>query len=771
MNKNNNIVYHESAFNHVTGKSVYVDDIQNVGNLLYGKVVFSPYAHARIISVNTEKAKKLKGVKAVLTYKDIPGMNNFGPVVHDEVCLAESKVEFIGQAVCIIAAETAEIAREAENLIKIEYRPLDAILDIETAIKTENLIAPQRKIERGDIITAFKNADNVIEGSLNIGGQEHWYLETQSCLCIPDEEYYKVYSSTQNPSETQLLVAEVLGLKSHNVEVEVKRMGGAFGGKETQANHYACWSALLSMKTQQPVKIVLNRDDDQKTTGKRHPFLVKYKAAYTNQGMISAIDVELNCNAGSSTDLTMAILERAMLHTENVYFIPDIKIIGRAYKTNMPSNTAFRGFGGPQGMAVIETVIDRIARNLEKDAAEIRFKNFYGTNERNTTPYGQVIENNRVFAVYNEIINSSDYYNRRKLVDDYNKNNKYEKKGLALTPVKFGISFTTAFLNQAGALVHIYKDGSVMVNHGGTEMGQGLHTKISQIAAAELGVTIDKIIVTATNTSKVPNTSPTAASSGTDINGMAVKNAIEKLKKRLSVVATHLINEQNDISKTKPEDIKFEKNIVSDKRHKHRKIKFDELVAKAYLQQTSLSATGFYKTPDIHFDRIKGTGKPFHYFSYAIAVSEVKIDVLTGEMKILRTDIVFDIGNPINKLIDLGQIEGGFIQGVGWCTSEELKYDEKGNLLNHSPDTYKIPLASNIPEDFRVRILDGIPNHNTIRRSKAIGEPPFMLAFSVWLAIKDAISYIANHKIEPQYQIPATNETILLAIEKMDESK
>lgn len=767
MKKKETIIPHESAYNHVSGRSVYVDDIQNFSRLLYGKIVYSPHAHARIISVNTSRAKRLRGVKAVLTAKDIPGTNNFGPVVHDEPCLAENEVLFIGQAVCIIAAETEEIARAAEKLIEIEYDPLPPVLDIETAIKKKSLIAPPRKIETGNIKEAFKKTPHSIQGTLNIGGQEHWYLETQSCLCIPDEGNYKLYSSTQNPSETQLLVAEVLGLQSHKVEVEVKRMGGAFGGKETQANHYACWAALLSHKTQQAVKIVLFRDDDQKTTGKRHPFLAYYKAAFDHNGLIQGIDLELNCNAGSSTDLTMAILERAMLHAENAYYIPHMRIRGKAYKTNLPSNTAFRGFGGPQGMAVIETIIDRIARKLGKDATEIRYRNFYGLKERNETPYGQTIENNRLFTIYNSIIRSSDYYLRREAIDKFNKAHTYLKRGMALTPVKFGISFTTSFLNQAGALVHIYKDGSVMVNHGGTEMGQGLHTKISQIAAAELGVTLDKIIVTPTNTSKVPNTSPTAASSGTDINGMAVKNAIEKLKRRLTEVSLEIFNTNRKTSLSREENIVFENNTITDIKNKERILEFDELVAKAYLKQTSLSATGFYKTPAIHFDRDKGTGKPFHYFSYAMAVSEVELDILTGAHRILRSDIVFDIGNPINKLIDTGQIEGGFVQGIGWCTTEELKYDSKGNLLNHSPDTYKIPLASDIPEDFRVKILKGIPNPNTIRKSKAIGEPPFMLCFSVWLAIKDAISAVANHKKEPEYSLPATNEVILLALDKL----
>jgi len=551
------------------------------------------------------------------------------------------------------------------------------------------------------------------------------------------------------------------------VEVEVKRMGGAFGGKETQGNHYACWCALLSHKTGQPVKISLFRDDDQKTTGKRHPFIIDYEVGFDDNGVICAVDVMQNANAGYATDLSMAILERAMLHAENAYYIPNMRIIGRCYKTNLPSNTAYRGFGGPQGMAAMETIIDRIARALGKDAAEIRYRNFYGINERNTTPYGQLIENNKIFTVYNKIIKSSDYYIRRETVNKFNAENTYLKRGLAITPVKFGISFTTSFLNQAGALVHIYKDGSVLLSHGGTEMGQGLHTKIMQIAAAELGVDINRIKVSPTNTSKVPNTSPTAASSGTDMNGMAVKNAIEKLKTRIAEVVANHFNHKKQKNISLVQNIIFDNDTIYDNTNKKNCLTFDEAIAMAYLKQTSLSATGFYKTPDVNFNRETGKGRPFHYYTFAMAVSEVEVDILTGYHKILRTDIVFDLGDSLNKLIDRGQIEGAFIQGVGWCTSEDMKYDKNGNLLNHSPDTYKIPTIADIPEDFRVSILDGIPNPNTIRRSKAVGEPPFMLCFSVWLAIKDAISAVAAHKKEPQFKIPATNETILYALENI----
>lgn len=619
-----------------------------------------------------------------------------------------------------------------------------------------------RKIECGNVEAGFSTSDHIIEGGLETGGQEHWYLETHSCLAVPGEgKEMMIYSSTQHPSETQTIVADVLGITKNEVEVEVRRMGGAFGGKETQANHIAAWSALLARKTGRPVKIHLTRDEDQIITGKRHPAHSQYKAGFDNEGKLIAIDVDLNLDAGSSADLTMAILERALFHIDNAYYIPNLRVIGNTWKTNKPSNTAFRGFGGPQGMAVIENIIDRIARFLGKDALEIRELNFYGDTVNNLTPYGQVIENNRLPALVERLTASSGYFHRRETINSFNGENTYLKKGMAMTPVKFGISFTTSFLNQAGALVNIYNDGTVIVNHGGTEMGQGLHTKIHGIAAAELGIDPGFIKVTATNTSKVPNTSATAASSGSDMNGMAVKDAITNLRRRLAGVAATVLDTED------ADNIVFEDDAVYHKDVPGKKIAFRDLVKKAYLERTSLSATGFYKTPDVFFDREAGKGKPFHYFAFGMAVSEVLLDTLTGSVAILRTDILHDAGKSLNERIDLGQVEGGFVQGMGWVTTEDLKYDPEGNLLNHSPDTYKIPTINDIPLDFRVELLKDVPNPNTIRQSKAVGEPPFMLAFSVWLAIKDAISALADHKFEPELPIPATNENILLCIESL----
>ena len=762
-----NLIHHDSAIKHVTGESVYVNDIAVYNQLLLGKVLYSKHAHAKITKLNIKKALKVKGVQAILTAKDIPGENQMGPVIHDEKCLAENEVTFVGQAVILIAAENENALHEAENLIEIIYEPLDAILDIETAIEKNNLIAAPRKIERGNIDEAFKASPHVISGELKTGGQEHWYLETQTALAIPCEgKEIFIHASSQNPTETQAIVAEVLGISKNEVEVEVKRMGGAFGGKESQGNHVAAWAALLANATKRPVKIHLFRDDDQIMTGKRHRYYSKYEIGFDNEGQILAYKVELNADAGAATDLSMAILERATLHADNSYYLPNVRIIGKAYKTNLPSNTAFRGFGGPQGMAVIETAIDRIARYLHKDSAEIRYKNFYKHDTNFFTPYGQKVEYNRLYAMYNKLIETSEYFKRKKEIEKFNKENEFYKRGIALTPVKFGISFTTSFLNQAGALVNIYTDGTVLVNHGGTEMGQGLHTKMLQVASAELGITTDKVRVNATNTSKVPNTSPTAASSGSDINGMAVKNAIDTIKSRLSEVAVSELEKKYSL-KTSKENIVFENNFIFDKEKSEQKISFSELVNTAYIKQISLSSTGYYRTPGIYFDKEKGQGNPFYYFAYGMSVSEVEIDVLTGQHKLLRTDIIHDVGDSLNEDLDIGQVEGGFVQGIGWVTTEELKWDKKGNLLTHSPDTYKIPTINDIPVDFRIELLKNASNEGTIRSSKAVGEPPFMHAFSVWLAIKDAISAVDEHRTEPEFALPATAEQILMSIENL----
>ena len=763
-----NNIPHDSAIKHVSGKSVYIDDIPVNSQLLHGHVLYSPHGHARIKSIDITEAKNLKGIHAILQAQDIPGQNQMGPVIHDEPCLADQTVNCVGQAILLIAADDEETARKAAQLIRIEYEVLEPILNLETAIEKGTLLAPPRTMQRGDADAALAKAPHTFKGEIRTGAQEHWYLETQSCLAIPGEGLeMNIYSSTQHPSETQAIVAEVLGLNKNEVVVETRRMGGAFGGKETQANHTAAWTALLANATKRPVKIRLFRDDDQKITGKRHPYLIRYEVGFDAQGRILALKFEQNADGGCATDLSIAILERAMLHADNAYFIPNMTVVGKAYRTNLPSNTAFRGFGGPQGVAGIETVIDRIARFLKLDAAEIRRINFYGTDKNNITHYGQEVELNRLFLIYDQLISTSDYLKRRKEVDAFNANNEFYKKGLALTPVKFGISFTTTFLNQAGALVNIYKDGTILVNHGGTEMGQGLNTKIAQIAAAELGVSLNRIKVNATNTSKVPNTSATAASAGTDLNGMAVKNAIDKLRSRIVKLMSAEFSKSNPQNPSREENIIIQNNIISDSKNPERKMQFSDAMVLANLQQVSLSATGFYATPNVGWDKQRGWGKPFNYYAFGMAVSEVMVDTLTGYVKNIRTDILHDVGDSINPGIDIGQVEGGFIQGLGWCTTEEIKWDAKGNQLNHSPDTYKIPSIQDIPEDFRVKLLQNAPNPNAIRKSKAVAEPPFMLCFSSWLAIKDAISAVGNHQFEPAFSLPATNEVILLSIEEI----
>ena len=763
---------HESAIKHVTGESVFIEDIPVHGQLLFGKIIYSRHSHAIINRIDVSGAKIVSGIKCILTAADIPGENQMGPIFPDEICLASSEVTFIGQAVVLIAAETKRAALEAERLITIDYTPLPAITDIETAIAQNNLIAPERRIVRGDVEEELKKAPYKLRGTLKTGAQEHWYLETQSALAIPGEgSEMKILAASQNPSETQAIVAEVLGLQKNEVEVEVKRIGGGFGGKETQGNHVAAWAALLANATRQPVRIQLFRDDDQIMTGKRHRFLSEYEIGFDDNGLILAYKVELNADAGAATDLSRAILERSMLHADNSYFLPAVSITGRAWKTNLPPNTAFRGFGGPQGIAVIENAIDRMARFLGKDAAEIRYINFYQYDEQNITPYGQLVENNNLFLIQDRLCISSDYLNRRAAINKFNAGNEFLKKGLAMTPVKFGISFTSSFLNQAGALVSIYTDGTVLVNHGGTEMGQGLHTKILLIAAAELGISPEFVKVTATNTTKVPNTSPTAASAGSDLNGMAVKNAIDTIKSRLALLAVSELSNLLPEAYFFPEDIVFAENAVFSSKEPTLKIPFKTLCASARVNQVSLSSTGFYKTPGIFFDRETGQGKPFYYFSYGMAVSEAMIDTLTGRHTLIRTDILHDVGDSLNPAIDIGQITGGFIQGVGWCTTEEIKWDANGKLLTYSPDTYKIPTIADIPIDFRIDLLQDVPNPGTIRKSKAVGEPPFMLGLSVWLAIKDAISAVGDHKTEPEFTLPATGEAIVMACRKLNQKK
>jgi xanthine dehydrogenase molybdopterin binding subunit len=694
-------------------------------------------------------------------------LNDVGAVRHDEILLADKEIFYHGQIVALVVGENQEFCRNAAAKIIVEYEPLAPILQIEDAIAQNSFHTEPNFIRRGDVHLALKNSPQILEGEFYLGGQEHFYLEMQAACAEPGEDGAMfVMSSTQHPSEVQHIVAHLLHVPINHVVVQSPRMGGGFGGKETQAATFAALATLAAAKINRPVRVRVNRDLDMMLTGKRHPFLAKFKIGFNDDGDLLAAKIELISNGGWSLDLSMPVTDRAVFHLDNSYFIPAVEFSGQVAKTNLASNTAFRGFGGPQGMLVIEEIIDRIARRLGKSPEEIRERNLYrGSGETNTTHYGQEIEDNRIQRVWRELKKTSAFENRRAEISKWNSQNPNRKRGLAMTPVKFGISFTLTHLNQAGALVLIYQDGTVQVNHGATEMGQGVHTNIAMIAAKELGVSFEKIRVMPTSTDKVPNTSATAASCGTDLNGAAVKNACDILRARLAPVAAKLFSEKigKEIS---PEKIIFTDDFVFAKEVPESKFTFAEIVQAAYFQRISLSSTGFYRTPEIHYDRAKGFGKPFLYFAVGAAVTEVEVDGFTGMTKILRTDILHDAGDSINQGINLGQIEGGFVQGAGWLTTEELVWDARGVLLTHSPDTYKIPAVGDRPLEFNVKFLENATQRNTIHGSKAVGEPPLMLAISVREAIRDAIAAFGSGKNQINLAAPATCEKIWNAIQK-----
>jgi xanthine dehydrogenase large subunit len=754
---------HESGLRHATGEALYIDDLPSPAGMLTAHVVVSPHAHARVLRIETEAAARMSGVHAVLLARDIPGENQVGPVIHDELLLADGEVMCVGQSVALIVAETPEIARKAASKVSVVYEELPAIFSIPEAIAAGSFLADWHTIERGEIDRALADAPLVLEGEVENGGQDHFYLETQVALVLPEEAgAYRVLSSTQHPSEVQAIVAGVLGLGRHQVSVECPRMGGAFGGKETQAAPFAALAALASWKTKRPVKLWLNRDQDMVQTGKRHPFWSKYRAGFDRDGRILALDAEVYSNGGFSNDLSRSILDRALFHADNSYFLPAVRLRGRPTKTNLPSNTAFRGFGGPQGMLLIESILQSAAEILKIDPALVRERNFYGDAPRNLTPYAQPIEHNRLPRLYQELMDSSEYGARRRAIEQLNATSREMKRGIAFQTVKFGISFTASFLNQAGALIAVYQDGTVQMNHGGTEMGQGLQTKMLAVCAHALGVEREAIRVMPTSTEKVPNTSATAASSGSDLNGQAVRRACEAIRERLRPIAARLLGlEERDAA-----EIAFEGGRVFADVSKRRWISFAEVASAAYLAQISLSSTGYYRTPDIRYDRQHGRGKPFHYFAYGAVVTEVELCGLTGEHRTKRVDILHDVGDSLVPTIDLGQIEGGFIQGLGWLTSEEVLFDARGRLLTHSPDTYKIPAIGDAPEDFRVRLLDRAPQPDVIYGSKAVGEPPLMLAISAILALRHAIGAFGPPGREVKLGMPATPESILRAIER-----
>ena len=750
---------HESAHLHVAGQAPYVDDLPELAGTLHAALGLSPVAHGRLLSIDIAALKAEPGVVAVFTAADIPGHNDCGAILHDEPILAHGEVLYLGQPVFVVLSEQRDVARRvaarAKTFLKIEALP--SLLTPEAAHAARQYVVPPMRLRTGDADAAMAGAPHTLQGHIRIGGQEQFYLEGQISYAIPREDKgILVHCSTQHPSEMQHHIAQMLGLQSHHVLVECRRMGGGFGGKESQSAVFACVAALAASKLKRPVKMRPDRDDDFLVTGRRHCFVHDYEVGHDGEGRILAAKVDMVSRAGFSADLSPPVMTRALCHFDNAYYLPAVDLHGYCARTNTQSNTAFRGFGGPQGALAIEIILDSVARGLGMDPLDVRLNNLYGTTDRNVTPYGQVVEDNVLHALIGELASTSDYRARRAAVKSFNAGSAVLKKGIALTPLKFGISFNVVHLNQAGALVHIYADGSVIVNHGGTEMGQGLNSKVRQMVAHTLGVKAERVRVTATDTSKVANTSATAASTGSDLNGKAAADAALQIRARLA----QRLSLRHGVT---PESVRFEDDLVwiNDK-----PLRFEEVITDAYFARVQLWSDGFYATPKLHWDREAMHGRPFFYFAYGAAVSEVLVDTLTGEMRVLRADVLHDVGQSINPAIDIGQIEGAFIQGMGWLTSEELWWHpESGKLMTHAPSTYKIPTANDCPEDFRVRLFDNRNVEDTIHRSKAVGEPPYLLPFSVFLAIRDAISSVGGDKVDPPLRAPATPEAILDAIE------
>lgn len=778
---------HESALGHVTGSARYVDDLPEPAGMLHGLPVGSPVARGRLVARRAERALALPGVRAVLFAADVPGHNRIGPIVHDEPLLAEDEVFSEGQVVALVLGDSVAACRAGARALELEFEVLPAILTIAEALEAGSLLAPPHEMRRGDVAGAMARAAVIVEGELHTGGQDHFYLETQATLAIPGEnDTLHLESSTQHPTEVQVACAEVLGCARNQIVVAVPRMGGAFGGKESQASQFAALAALGARHTGRPVKVWLSRDLDMTMTGKRHPFWSRYRAGLDARGRLLALEVELVADGGWSVDLSPAILDRGMFHLDNGYFVPNLRFVGKAVRTNKASNTAFRGFGGPQGMAVIEEVLSRAAERLGLDPAEIRRRNYYGdcpdehgpenmvdvpvpdgertsagadvislVRARCLTPYYQEVPHCRLPRIHAELLARCDWEARQAEIAAWNARSPWQKRGLGFMPVKFGISFTNTMLNQAGALVLVYADGSVQLNHGGTEMGQGLHTKMVAVCAHELGVTTAQVRCMATATDKVPNTSATAASSGSDLNGMAVQAACAEIRERVRPLAAELLG-------TAPAAVQFAGGAAHGPGG--RSVPWSDLAKTAWMRRISLSAAGYYATPNIAYDRTAGRGKPFHYFAYGAAAVEVEISGLTGEHRISRVDILHDVGSSLLPTIDVGQIEGGFIQGVGWLTGEELVWDAKGRLLTHGPSTYKIPAIGDCPAIFNVALLERAEQDSTIHGSKAVGEPPLMLGLGVVSALRQAIAAFGSGEVE--LGIPCTPEAILRAVVK-----
>ncbi len=756
---------HDSGQKHVTGLAIYTDDIAVPANTLHAYLGLSTCANGIIEAMDLTAVRSSPGVVGVLTARDMPASNDISPThLNDEPVLADGEVHFYGQAMFAVVATSRELAKLAAQKAKMTFseRPFARTVD-EARAEDYPLVTKPLALKRGDAESALESATNRLQGRYEIGGQDHMYLEGHIALAIPGEDNdMTVFSSTQHPSEVQHMVGHVLGVPSAAITVNVRRMGGGFGGKETQSNQFAAVAAVAARKFGCAVKIRPDRDDDMITTGKRHDFVVDYDVGYDDTGRIEAVNATFAARCGFSADLSGPVTDRALFHADNCYYYPHVLLQSQPLKTNTVSNTAFRGFGGPQGLIAAERFIEEIAYRLGKDPLEIRRANFYDREgeegARAVTPYHQTVTDNIIHRMVDELEEAADYQARRQAIIDFNRASPIIRKGIALTPVKFGISFTATWYNQAGALVHVYRDGSIHLNHGGTEMGQGLNTKVAQVVADVFQVDIDKVKITATTTDKVPNTSATAASSGSDLNGMAADNAANQIKDRLIDFAM----EEYQVGR---EQVVFEANIV---RIGNQRIPFPDLVDQAYMKRIHLSAAGFYKTPEIHWDRENGTGRPFYYFAYGAAVSEVSIDTLTGEYHVDRTDILHDVGKSLNPAIDIGQVEGAFIQGMGWLTTEELWWDDKGQLRTHAPSTYKIPLASDRPAIFNTRLVGwSVNKERTIRRSKAVGEPPFMLAASVVEALSMAVASVADYETCPRLDTPCTPERILMAVERM----
>ena len=753
---------HESAQLHVAGEATYIDDIPEHAGTLHAALGLAPIAHGRVTGMALAKIRALPGVVSVLSAADIPGVNDCGSIVHDDPILCDGVIRYLGQPVFAVIAETRDAARRAAarvtEVLTVEAQP--HVLTPQQAHALGQYVVPPMHLIRestpGGAQAAIAGAPHRIAGTFDVGGQEQFYLEGQISYAIPKEAGgLHVHCSTQHPSEMQHLVAHALKLHAHDVQVECRRMGGGFGGKESQSALFACVAAVAAAKLKRPVKLRLDRDDDFMITGRRHCFWYEYEAGFDADGRVLGVEVTMVSRAGHSADLSGPVMTRALCHFDNAYWLPEVAMHGFSGRTNTQSNTAFRGFGGPQGAIAIENILDSIARRLGRDPLDVRRINFYGTETNNVTPYGQVVTDNIIDPLVAQLEATSDYRTRRDAIDRYNAGSPVLKRGIALAPLKFGISFNVKHFNQAGALVHVYNDGSVLVNHGGTEMGQGLHTKVAQVVAHELGISFEAVRVSATDTQKVPNTSATAASTGADLNGKAAQDAARQIRERLAAcIASH--------HGGAAADVRFANDRVE---VNGKTLPFGAVVAQGYIDRVQLWSDGFYATPGLSWDRERMFGRPFYYFAYGAAVSEVVVDTLTGEWKLLRVDILHDAGSSLNPALDIGQIEGAFIQGMGWLTMEELVWHPTtGRLTTHAPSTYKIPTANDCPPVFNVKLYDGPNVEDSIHRSKAVGEPPLLLPFSVFFAIRDAVSAVAAHRVDPPLSAPATSEAILRAI-------